>query len=441
MQDHQKPKSFLMSSLFKIQIIRMFSIISAMAAGFWLPLKLNGIAMPTYLDLIFDLWVSIAAGANLWLHFETHRLNPKDKKNWFSATAILDWFCLLPLTLIEDIYLGGADKFLIVINLIAVRHIWNIKDFLDEFDNLKPVVYRLIPIALMMPQLVHLVACGWIALGSGTSGPDTDKWAEYIKAVYWAMTTLTTVGYGDISAKTPAQMIFASCTQLAGVGVFGFVVSNVASILSRLDAAREHHMENLDKIENFMNSYEIDEKVRTKVRSYYHYVWKEHRGTLDKSLMYSLPGKLQSELNFSINHSIIEKVSFLKDAPRDLLEDIMLALDHRVFVPEERVFRAGDPGDCLYLIHSGSVSILTVDNKHIATLSQGAVFGEIALISDGPRTATVKANSYCDLYALPKGAFDKIIGAYPDFKAHLQEITAKRTAELAAQKAKASTAA
>lgn len=240
------------------------------------------------------------------------------------------------------------------------------------------------------------------------------------------MTTLTTVGYGDISAKTPVQMIYAAITQLVGVGVFGYVLSNVASLLSRLDAAREHHMDNLDQIETFMSSYRIPVHVRSKVRSYYHYVWKEHKGRMDRSLIDRLPHKLQSELNFSINQTVIEKVAFLNTASRDLLEDIMLALDHVVFVPGEKLFKAGDHGDCLYMIHAGEVEILTAEGSHIATLKEGAVFGEMALISDGPRTATAKAVTYCDLYALPKEKFNHIIDSYPDFKSHMNEVMSKR---------------
>ncbi len=175
-------------------------------------------------------------------------------------------------------------------------------------------------------------------------------------------------------------------------------------------------MDNLDQIETFMNSYGIPVDVKSKVRSYYHYVWKEHKGRLDKTILDVLPDKLQSEINFSINKPIIERVSFLKDASRELLEDIMLKLNHRIYVPGERVFRAGDPGDCLYMIHAGEVEILTAENEHIATLKEGSVFGEIALISDGPRTATARSTTHCDLYALPKHDFNHILDAYPNLK-------------------------
>lgn len=415
-----------------LQHMRLFSIISATCVGFWLPLKMIGLHFPQSVDLTLDIGISFAAAINIYIFFVEKKLSTKNYRAWIHLSIILDGICLLPLLLIEDMLFNGANVGLVFLNLLSCRHIWKIKSFLDEFDNLKPIVYRLVPLAMMMPLLVHLIACGWIALGSGTVGPDENKMFEYVKAIYWAMTTLTTVGYGDISAKTPLQMLYAAFTQLIGVGVFGFILSNVASLLSRLDAAREHHMDNLDQIENFMNSYNIPIDVRSRVRSYYHYVWKEHKGRLDRSLIDRLPNKLQSELNFAINKKIIERVSFFKTATSELLEDIMLSLDHRVYVPGERIFRAGDPGDSLYMIHSGQVDILTADGKPIASLNEGAVFGEIALISDGPRTATAKSVTHCDLYVLPKTDFYRIVESYPHFKSHLVEIMKERQFQKAA---------
>lgn len=409
-----------------IQSMRLFSIVSALMVGFWLPLKLIGFEILVSTELYLDTLVSVAAAANIYLYFVTRDLSPKKFQNWLNLSVLLDLVCMMPLLLIQDALLKDSNFSLVFLNLVAVRHVWKIKDYRDEFHNLEPIVYRLVPLAMMLPILVHLIACGWIALGSGSADVNEDQLLTYVKAFYWAMTTLTTVGYGDIVAKTMLQMIYAALTQIIGVGVFGYILSYVASLLSRLDAARENHMDNLDQIEAFMNSYHIPVDVKSKVRAYYHYIWKEHKGRMDKSLIDRLPNKLQSELNFSINKVVIERVSFLKDASRELLEDIMLALDHRVFVPCERIFRAGDPGDCLFMIHAGQVEILTANGDHIAFLNEGAVFGEVSLIEDGPRTATVLAKSYCDLYVLPKAEFNKIVEVYPDFKNHLHDVMIER---------------
>ncbi len=217
----------------RLQYLLLFSIVSAIVVGFWLPLKMIGFDFLARTDLFLDSLISCAAAVNIYIYFHEKKLKPNKWIHWASPSVLLDLICLMPLLLIEDYLFGEAPLGLVFLNLLTCRHIWKIKRFLDEFDNLKPIVYRLVPVAMMMPLLVHLNACGWIALGSGTAGPDPDKLNEYIKAFYWAMTTLTTVGYGDISARTPLQMLYAAFTQLVGVGVFGFILSNVASLLSR----------------------------------------------------------------------------------------------------------------------------------------------------------------------------------------------------------------
>lgn len=411
----------------RIQSLRIISIGAALLVGFWLPLRLIQYRLPVSLDILLDLVISAASAVNIYLFFYGTEKSWKRPRDWFNPGLIADLTCLLPLSLLEIWFFQTQHKSLLLLNLMTVRHIWRIKSFLDEFHSLQPVVYRLVPIGLTMPLLVHLVACAWIALGSGTAGPDPDHALEYVKAIYWAFTTLTTVGYGDISAKTPPQMLFACAVQVVGVGVFGFVLSNVASLLSRIDAAREHHMDNLDKIENFMRSNRIPHELRSKVRTYYNFLWKNHRGYQNQSLIEGLPAKLQSELYFFINRSIIEKVSFFKGAGPDLIEDLMHELKPRIFAPGEKIFRAGEAGDALYFIQNGHVEILGSGNDLIARLDDGACFGEMALISDRPRSATARASSFCNVYTLSKTSFDRVTVAYPEFREHMEKLAGNRT--------------
>jgi hypothetical protein len=413
----------------RFQCFRVISIFGALITGLWLPVRVLDFNLPIYWDIIFDLFIACISVLNLWLHFEKHEESAKTFKHWLTLGVILDVICFIPFSLLEYLIFNTISPISILLNILVTRHIWKIKEFLDDFDNLQPVIYRLVPLALMMPLLVHLTACAWIALGSGTAGPDTDKVFEYVKALYWSFATLTTVGYGDIVAKTAPQMLFASMVQIAGVGVFGFILSNVASLLSRLDAAREHHMDSRDKIETYMKSHQIPTQLRAKVRSYYHYLWTNHRGYSDHSLLEGLPYKMRSEMFLFINKSIIEKVAFLKGASLDLLEDLMNEMKPAIFVPDERIFRIGDAGDEMYFIHNGQVEIISKENKTLAILSDGAFFGEMALVTDATRNAHAKAITYCDAYKLSKKAFQKVLTTHPEFKKHIEEVMRARTVQ------------
>jgi hypothetical protein len=397
--------------------LRLSLVLSALLAGGFLPLRLLGEGVPARWDFAFDAVMSISALLALRLRFS------QPEASWKSPWAWLDLLCALPLS---------SAGFSSWSDLLMVRHVWQIRPCLDEFPALRPVVYRLVPIALTLPLLVHGVACGWIALGSGTAGPDPDATTEYVRALYWAFTTLSTVGYGDISAKTPAQMLFASGVQVLGVAVFGFVLSNVASLIARMDAAREHHMDSVERIENFMRSNRIPQGLRSEVRTYYHYLWKHHRGYQDQSLLSDLPAKIQADLSFFINRSIIEKVPLFRNAGSELVGDLMAELKPRIYAPGEKVFRSGDAGDSIYFIQSGQVEILGEADQMIASLSDGACFGEMALVSDKPRNATARASSFCNLYTLSKEAFERVIRAYPDFRREIEQMAVRRRKSKAA---------
>ena len=70
------------------------------------------------------------------------------------------------------------------------------------------------------------------------------------------------------------------------------------------------------------------------------------------------------------------------------------AFDREVFIAQEVVFQWGDPGESAYVIEEGCVEVLTsvgLEQRRIAILTEGAMFGEVALLDRQPRTASVRA--------------------------------------------------
>jgi hypothetical protein len=232
----------------------------------------------------------------------------------------------------------------------------------------------------------------------------------------------------DVSADWLLFLNLLTARHINKIKAFLDDFDSLEPIISRSDAAREHHMDNLDKIETFIRLHHIPTHLRSKIRAYYHYLWVNKKGYQDHSLLEDLPTKIQSELFFYINKSIVEKVPFLRGADKELIEDLMNELEPRIYVPGERIFRVDEHGDALYIIHSGEVEILSRENAKIVDLSDGAFFGEMALISDQPRSATAKASTFCDIYLLQREAFDRVTAAYPQFETHLQEIVRDRKA-------------
>lgn len=91
----------------------------------------------------------------------------------------------------------------------------------------------------------------------------------------------------------------------------------------------------------------------------------------------------------------------------------------------ENLFRAGDDGDLMYVLISGTAEII-VNGKVVERVEPGAMLGEMAMIDDSPRSATVTALTECKLVPIERKRFNFMIQQTPNFAQHVMRIMAAR---------------
>jgi zinc transporter ZupT len=112
---------------------------------------------------------------------------------------------------------------------------------------------------------------------------------------------------------------------------------------------------------------------------------------------------------------LLSRCDLLRHLPADEVERILPYIRSRHLMPGEILFRAGAPGDALFIIAHGNVEVL-VDavsgesgaERKLAELGPGQAFGEMALLSGGPRTATVRSVGEVDLLEISREDFQRL---------------------------------
>lgn len=99
--------------------------------------------------------------------------------------------------------------------------------------------------------------------------------------------------------------------------------------------------------------------------------------------------------------------------------------DFFTFEAGQIIFEKGDPSDFMYGIMSGEVDI-RVGGTVVETIADGAVFGEMALIDDEPRSATAVAKTDCQVVQVTAPTFHEMIALRPDFALDVMKIMAQR---------------
>jgi small-conductance mechanosensitive channel/CRP-like cAMP-binding protein len=127
-------------------------------------------------------------------------------------------------------------------------------------------------------------------------------------------------------------------------------------------------------------------------------------------------------------------------APLSAEETSMLAqaATSHVFAPGETVIRAGDPGSSMFVVHNGRVSVQINESgrpRTVATLSDGAFFGEMALFTGEPRTANVVALAETEVLEIGHAAMKSVFDTNPDLVESLSHIITERRQGLTASQA------
>ena len=115
----------------------------------------------------------------------------------------------------------------------------NIIDFGDSMD--------LFFVMLKVLCVAHIYACFWHYISYKGGNLDQNTWLDhlnirtsdwtnrYLYSIYWALTTMVTVGYGDITPQNPKEILFCSFTLLSGSMVFGYCLNRIGTLLTNMD--------------------------------------------------------------------------------------------------------------------------------------------------------------------------------------------------------------
>ncbi len=170
------------------------------------------------------------------------------------------------------------------------------------------------------------------------------------QSLWWAIVTLTTTGYGDVTPITPAGRVLAGLVMVSGILVFalwaGILASGYAEELRRREFLR---------------------------------TW-----------------------------DLVAKVPFFKNVGASVIADVARLLRARDYPARAVIVRRGERGDCMYFIASGEVEVRL--RPETVRLGPGEFFGEIALLTGGPRNATIVAVQPCTLLTLDIVDFRQLLG-------------------------------
>lgn len=281
-----------------------------------------------------------------------------------SALGLIDLLAIVPFA-INLLLPMGAD-WLLVLRLARLFKLARYAPALSLFAAVIRNESRSLLAALMVMLILLVLASGIMFVLEREAQPTV--FASVPHAMWWAIVTMATVGYGDIVPVTAPGRIFGGLVMLLGIAMFAVPAGILAT------------------------GFAVELRKR----------------------------------DFMVGWHSVAKVPLFAGLDAARIAEIARLLKREIVPARYAIVRRGEPADAMFFILTGEVEVEV--SPHPRRLGPGQYFGEIALLQDAVRTATVTALSECQLLALDAADFRRLLDAHPDLRASVTEVARRRLA-------------
>eukprot|EP00198_Chlamydomonas_reinhardtii_P004689 XP_001694025.1 predicted protein [Chlamydomonas reinhardtii] len=355
---------------------------------------------------------------------------------WIDLSGTIPWDALITAT---GVFSGHQDNSTTLAALGFLKaprmlRLGRLLRFLDGFKNAK--IFRIVQLFMAMILISHWLACIWYMMYAFGGKNNAEEWA-FMKATvpdggsqglaYYIMlfysSFLLLVG-DNINAYNNYERTFYCVVEVLGVFFYSAVVGQMATLVATLNVTINRHGQKSIMTQDALRYMGVQDKVKDNVQSFFDFLQeRSHPGAEGMAFLRELPSSLLRELQMYLYFKSVEKVPLFASLERGFLRALALRVQLQSMQPAEPVFRVGDVGHCMYFIRKGCVAVTSAHHEMVALLKQGEVFGEVALLSTGKRTANCTALGFVDLAA--------VMADFPQSAALIRQRAEERLTELA----------
>ncbi|KAM3865657.1 voltage-gated inwardly rectifying potassium channel KCNH2-like [Diretmus argenteus] len=406
---------------------------------------------------VVDLIVDIMFIVDIIINFRTTYVNSNDEVvshsariavHYFKGWFLIDMVAAIPFDLLiyrsgEEVLRGGGEgETTTLIGLLKTARLLRLVRVarkLDRYSEYGAAVLFLLMCTFAL--IAHWLACIWYAIGSvERSGSNEIGWLnalgdqlgkpyndsiigsgpsirdKYVTSLYFTFSSLTSVGFGNVSPNTNSEKIFSICVMLIGSLMYASIFGNVSAIIQRLYSGTARYHTQMLRVREFIRFHQIPNPLRQRLEEYFQHAWSYTNGIDMNAVLKGFPECLQADICLHLNRTLLQNCKAFKGSTKGCLRALAMRFKTTHAPPGDTLVHAGDLISALYFISRGSIEILRGDMV-VAILGKNDIFGEpINLFArPGKSSADVRALTYCDLHKIQREDMLEVLDMYPEF--------------------------
>jgi CRP-like cAMP-binding protein len=342
-------------------------------------------------------------------------------KYLLSAGFVLDAIAIVPFALI--VKQSAISTTPVVLECHKFLRIWRVPQYfviLEDAFAKYFVTIKMLKVVVVTAFVTHVLACARVSFGVRTMTDDEQLWlpsadhnsSMYLRSFFWTFGLLTGVYEGELP-RASSEFAFSIVVLLAGFSLFSYLCA-VFFVLSKSEQTRGTAAEaKLNQLKHVLCYYHVPEHLQVQAVEY---ITRYHTDaeSNDREVVQLLCPSITRDLQVELLRETVATVPLFKACNSAFITALTTLLEMISLPADFQLFETGDPGDCMYVVSSGTLHIL-VGGIKVRELCSGSFFGEVSVFSNRPRSATVVTASYCTLYKLSRFHIERVLEGYPQY--------------------------
>ncbi|XP_062130471.1 potassium voltage-gated channel subfamily H member 8 isoform X2 [Drosophila sulfurigaster albostrigata] len=374
--------------------------------------------------------------------------------NYFRGWFALDLLAALPFDHLyaSDLY-DGEESHIHLVKLTRLLRLARLLQKIDRYSQHTAMILTLLMFSFTLAA--HWLACIWyvIAVKEYEWFPESNiGWLQllaerknasvailttaetYSTALYFTFTSLTSVGFGNVSANTTAEKVFTIIMMLIGALMHAVVFGNVTAIIQRMYSRRSLYESKWRDLKDFVALHNMPKELKQRIEDYFQTSWSLSHGIDIYETLREFPEELRGDVSMHLHREILQLPIF-EAASQGCLKLLSLHIKTNFCAPGEYLIHKGDALNYIYYLCNGSMEVIK-DDMVVAILGKGDLVGSdinvhLVATSNGQMTATtnsagqdvvvrsssdIKALTYCDLKCIHMGGLVEVLRLYPEYQ-------------------------
>ncbi|TRY53857.1 hypothetical protein DNTS_002806 [Danionella cerebrum] len=384
---------------------------------------------------VVDLIVDIMFVVDIVINFRTTYVNSNDEvvsqPGRIAVHYFKGWF-LIDMTTTSTTLIG-------LLKTARLLRLVRVARKLDRYSEYGAAVLFLLMCTFAL--IAHWLACIWYAIGNvERTGPSRIGWLnslgeqlgkpynnsvrgsgpsikdKYVTALYFTFSSLTSVGFGNVSPNTNSEKIFSISVMLIGALMYASIFGNVSAIIQRLYSGTARYHTQMLRVREFIRFHQIPNPLRQRLEEYFQHAWSYTNGIDMNAVLKGFPECLQADICLHLNRTLLQGCKAFKGSSKGCLRALAMKFKTTHAPPGDTLVHAGDVISALYFISRGSIEILKGDVV-VAILGKNDIFGEPIYLyaRPGKSSSDVRALTYCDLHKIHREDVLEVLDMYPEF--------------------------